>query len=353
MRILLIKPKHIGDSLVLTPTVVALKRAHPDAEIWAVVRHNCTGILAGCPEIDRLLTVAAVDPQERRWRDLGTELATMWRLSPLAQPRFDFVFELGDGQRARRLAALTCQQPRYSVKPSETRDEPAVRRAGLIPSRFDWKRRHRVEKDFYTVSEFLPLPEPIPPLRFDRVATRPWEPAEGLRDFVVMQIGKRQSAGRWSREGWEEVGRWLLQHAGPLVISSGAAPHETEDALWLCDRLGPGARATLGRADWPQMAGLLYRARLYVGPDTATTHLAAACGCPIVALFGWTWEGHWGPWQAPHRIVTELDAPPTGDPVQDLETASHRTMAGITPAKVIAACEEMLNLKGNSPLSSS
>ena len=58
MRILLLKPKHIGDSLLLTPTIVALKRARPGAEIWVVVRRGCEGILAGCPEIDRLLTIA-------------------------------------------------------------------------------------------------------------------------------------------------------------------------------------------------------------------------------------------------------------------------------------------------------
>jgi heptosyltransferase-3 len=72
-------------------------------------------------------------------------------------------------------------------------------------------------------------------------------------------------------------------------------------------------------------------------------HLAAACGCPIVALFGSTWEGNWGPWQAAHRIVTESDAAPTGDPMQDLVRAKQRTMDGIPPAKVIAACEEFLS----------
>ena len=49
MRILLIKPKQIGDSLILTPTITAIKRAHPEAEIWVVVRRGCEGILAGLP----------------------------------------------------------------------------------------------------------------------------------------------------------------------------------------------------------------------------------------------------------------------------------------------------------------
>jgi heptosyltransferase-3 len=338
MRILLIKPKHIGDSLLLTPTIAALKQARPDAEIWVVVRRGCEGILAGCPEIDRILTVAAVDRRERRRGDFWRDMRTTWQIS---RPRFDFVFELGDGHRGRLLARLARTRHRYSVRPA-TLFSGREARGFTGVSAFDWETCHRVEKDFYSVAEFIPLPAPIPTLRFDRRFTRPWPGAETLADFAVMQIGKRQSAGRWSREGWEEVGRALLTRVKNLVITSGPAPEETQDAMWLCDRLGPDARATLGQAGWPEMADLLYRARLYVGTDTATMHLAAACGCPIVALFGSTWEGHWRPWRAAHRIVTEADAAPTGNPKQDLARAKQRTMAGIAPARVIAACAEMI-----------
>ena len=157
-----------------------------------------------------------------------------------------------------------------------------------------------------------------------------------------MQIGKRQTAGRWHREGWEEVGRWLLGRLGAVVIATGPDPAEVEDARWLQARLGLGALATEGKADWPQTAGLLCRARLYVGTDTAAMHLAAACGCPAVALFGSTWEGHWHPWRSDYRIVTETASAPSGNPKDDLARAKQRSMAGIAPAKVIAACEEML-----------
>ena len=47
--------------------------------------------------------------------------------------------------------------------------------------------------------------------------------------------------------------------------------------------------------DWPQLTGLLAKARLYVGPDTSVTHLAAAAGCPTIALYGPTDPRLWGP----------------------------------------------------------
>ncbi len=341
MRILLIKPKHIGDSLILTPTLVAIRRAQPDAEIWVVVRRGCEGILAGCPEIDRILTIAPVDQHERRLSDFWLGLGTALRLLSV---RFDYVFELGDGHRGRMLALLSRAAHRYSVRPVTPLKSREERGFDAI-STFDWETSHRVEKDFYSVSEFFPLAEPIPPLRFDRQRTRPWAPAEGLSDFCVMQIGKRQSVGRWQRERWEEVGHWLLEHVGPIVIASGTGESETEEAAWLRDRLGPRALATLGQADWAQMAALLYRARLYVGLDTATMHLAAACGCPVVALFGSTYEGHWRPWQSVYRIVTDSEVPPTGEGKENLAQAKQRSMTGITSGKVIAACEQLLSLK--------
>ena len=50
-----------------------------------------------------------------------------------------------------------------------------------------------------------------------------------------------------------------------------------------------------GRLRFAQTADLLRRAAVFVGPDTATTHLAAACGTPTVALFGPTDPRLWGP----------------------------------------------------------
>jgi ADP-heptose:LPS heptosyltransferase len=81
MQILFIKPKHIGDSLILTPTIVATKKAYPDSEIWVLVRRGCDGILAGCPEIDHIRTLTPVEKSARMGRDLWRDLATLFDLS--------------------------------------------------------------------------------------------------------------------------------------------------------------------------------------------------------------------------------------------------------------------------------
>jgi ADP-heptose:LPS heptosyltransferase len=94
------------------------------------------------------------------------------------------------------------------------------------------------------------------------------------------------------------------------------------------------------------MAWLFGRAKLYVGPSTAAMHLAAACGCPVVALFGPTIEDHWHPWRVPYRIVTRPGYEPAADPEARYAVARQRTMEEIQPRQVIAACEDLLSQGG-------
>jgi len=338
MRILLIKPKYIGDSLLLTPTVTAIKQVYPEAEIWVMLRWGCEGILAGCPDITQILTLAGIEKSDRSRGDFWRQLKIVRRLWSV---EFDYVFELGDGHRARLFAMLCRARHRYSVKTSSPLTWLERWRFTAVSS-FDWRTCHRVEKDFYSVAEFLPLSRPIPALRFEREFARSWKPGDDLIDFCVMQIGKRQDVSRWHRQGWEEVGRWLLKHFRAVVIISGSAAYEIEEAAWLKAQLGSRVLCTLGEADWPQVAGLLYRARLYVGLDTAAMHLAAACRCPVVALFGPTVEDHWHPWQAPYRIVTSPGYVPVEDAVERQARGKKRTMNEIEARDVVAACEELL-----------
>jgi len=338
MRILLIKPKQIGDSLILTPTITAIKAAHPEAEIWVMVRRGCEGILEGCPGITQILTLAGVEKSDRSRGDLWHQVKVLLRLWSV---KFDYAFELGDGHRARLFARLTRAKRRYSVKTASPLKR-LERQFFTGISSFDWQTHHRVEKDFYSVSEFLPLPGPIPRLIFEQSRVQNWEKGANLTDFCVVQVGSRQGFNRWHREGWKEVCHAMLERFSNVVVSCGAVTHEMKEAAWLQQELGSRVVNTEGRTGWAEMAGLLYRAKLYVGPNTAAMHLAAACGCPVVALFGPSIEDYWHPWQVPYRIVTSHGYVPTGDAEERYARAEKRTMNEIAASDVVAACGELL-----------
>ncbi|MFM8656242.1 MAG: glycosyltransferase family 9 protein, partial [Chthoniobacterales bacterium] len=104
MRLLFVKLRHIGDALLLTPTLAAVKQALPKSEIWVVVRRGSEGILAGCPHIDQLRT--AMIPEHGAARDAhrGTDGKL---LRELRGARFEHAFEMGGGDRGRWLVTLS------------------------------------------------------------------------------------------------------------------------------------------------------------------------------------------------------------------------------------------------------
>jgi heptosyltransferase-3 len=62
-------------------------------------------------------------------------------------------------------------------------------------------------------------------------------------------------------------------------------------------------QTTAGMTSWSQLAWLLRRASFFVGVDTAAMHLAAACDCPTVALFGPSPVFEYHPWQVKNWVL--------------------------------------------------
>jgi heptosyltransferase-3 len=338
MRLLFVKPQRIGDTLILTPTLRAVKESYPEAEIWVLVRRETAGILAGCPDVDHVLTLAGSGDKKINLRTLREGFRDIWRMRKV---RFDYVFELTDHHRGRLFASLARARRRYSLKlfGKMSRWE---RWRFKAQSTFAWRDSHLVEKDFFSVAEFLPLADKTPPaMVFDRALTQAWPEGGDLSDCCVLQIGTWKDYSRWSRERWREVAFYLLEHFDRIVISTGSAAHEMEDAAWLARELGTRSIATMGRTTWPQVAGLLYQARLYVGHDTATMHLAAACECPIVALFATT-EHRYFPWKGNFRAVFPEEYRGISDPVARAKLRQVPKLHEIMSRDVIEACGEML-----------
>jgi heptosyltransferase-3 len=333
MRLLFIKLKHIGDSLLLTPTLVAARARYPQATIWVVVRRGCEGILAGCPAIDRILTSAA---PEARNRPALSWLVDLRLIRDLRRQAFDYAFELTDGDRGRFVAWLSGARSRctnIALEPLSAWWKPKFNAL----SAYGWMTGHRVEKDFYTVNDFLPLGATIPPLAFARERTEPWPPGGAVQDFAVMHPGTRWVRKRWELAKWIELGRCLLTQMPHLVISVGPDAGEVALAEAIAGELGPAALSTRGALSWAQLAGLLYRARIFVGVDTAAMHLAAACQCPTVALFGPSVLDQWRPWRVPHRAVVPAECPAADEVAEDRGFAD-----AIALRDVWVACQELL-----------
>ena len=328
MRLLFIKLKHIGDSLLLTPTLSAVRTTYPDAHLTVIVRRGCEGILGGCPAVDRIATTAAAEAGRRsrvNW------IEDFQLIRELRRERFDIVFELSDGDRGRWFATGVRTGQRCTNAVQRPLNWWWRRKFNRI-SEFTWKNRHRVEKDFFTVQRALPIAAPIPRLTFESDRTVPWLLPESFTDFAVIHPATRWKRKQWPTDHWVALGRSLLTETSNLIISVGPDPEEVQLGRTLAAAIGSACVSTLGTASWAQLAWLLHRSRLFVGVDTAAMHLAAACQCPTVALFGPSVVEQWRPWQVPHKIV------------QPTRLSGESTQTADIPAQdVMDACQQMLS----------
>ena len=339
MRILFTKLRHIGDNLLLTPTLVAVRKALPHAEIWVVVRRGTEGILAGCPEIDRLLVTARPEEGRRSGRESLADLLTLTRI---ATAGFDFAFELGDNDRGRLLAAASRAKVRCTNSYARPEGDP------LPPF---WKARfnrlvttghgpvHQVLRDYNAVREVLSLPADPPPMRFAVSARRPHGLQLAEEPFAVVHPATRWPSKAWPAERWARVIGGLLGRFPKVVVSCGPSPDERAMASSLASGTDGRVVSTKGSLSWAQMADLLGKASLFVGVDTAAMHLAAASGCPSVALFGNPPAYQYGPWKVPHRIVRARDAMPEKERIR---LTGESLMAEISEEEVLNAVDALL-----------
>ena len=339
MRILFIKLRHIGDSLLLTPTIVATKAKFPDAEIWVLVRKSCDSILAGCPEIDRILTTA--NPEAAK-RGPGDWIADLKLAALLRQTGFDYVFELTDNDRARFFAIAAQTKARCTNKHRTLRWfwRPFFHHICQIKRHL----KHQVERDSICPQEVLQLASPPPALRFAPDQMVPWPPRPSK--YIVVHLYTRWARKTWPIERWTELLHEIL-HFGPhIVLSCGPGEEEIAEAKSLCEKLGPGVTTTAGRASWSQLAYLLHKAVFFVGVDTAAMHLAAACQCPTVALFGPSPVFEYHPWQVKNWVIRPHEW--LGAEVAE-KIPTNNLMNEIPVDRVLAACRAAWEFFHNHP----
>jgi heptosyltransferase III len=287
--VLVIATRQIGDVLLTTPLIRAARERWPSARIEVLGFAGTLGMLRGSADIDALIET----PARLGWRGFWRLLRSQWRRHELA-----LVTQPSD--RAHLLGWMA-----------------ARRRAGLLPAKGGsnwWKRLlldHAVTiaedlGEVHVVAEKLRLLDPwrghgeasAPRVQPPPAKPLPADVEAQLRPgAVVMHVPSMWPYKQWPLAHYREVAQALLAAGHQVLLTGAAGDREAVNAL--ADLAGPPALLDLaGRLDFGQLTTLLARAALYIGPDTSVSHLAAAAGIPVVAVFGPTNPMRWGPWPA-------------------------------------------------------
>jgi heptosyltransferase-3 len=152
--------------------------------------------------------------------------------------------------------------------------------------------------DLYTntVSQNLRLIELLG-IEANAVVRAPWEPLSTkhrpAKPYVVIHPFPKFEYKKWRVEHWQVLIDAITRAGLEVIISGG---HESDEIRH--NQQLAGAVDLSGCLSLAELSSLISEARAYVGPDTATTHMAASLGTPTVALFGPSNPVKWGPWPA-------------------------------------------------------
>lgn len=254
-----------------------------------LVFRGTEGVLEHNPDLRRVIVVAQRAPMGERIADI----ARIWR-------RYDLA-----------CAAVSSDRPRfYSWFAGKHRvglvdDDRAtlLKRFMLDSMALNYhKAVHTVESSLEVarVLGIEPIAEVVPPgigadparraafdARFSAVQGQP---------LAVLHPAPMFAYKQWRTDGWTEVVRWLGAQGFAIALSGGPAAAEREYAEQIVAASGEPVLNFVGQFSLGESAEMYRRAKLFVGPDTSATHIAAATGTPTVALFGPSDTVRWGPW---------------------------------------------------------
>lgn len=292
-RILIITLRRLGDVLLTTSLIRALREGRPASTIHALVFRGTEGILAGNPDLDAVFTIS----QRPSVLEFVRTAAGLWR-------SYDVAVCTQTGDRPMFLAFAA---GRLRVGFGCERDN------GFWWKRWLMQRRVAVNPENHRVSELMRLAARLDLSGPARVVCPQGASEIAVPEpYAVVHASPMFRYRRWTDDGWRRLVRGLCDRGLAVVATGGADPAE---CAYLDELFEPVARSVNrvdGKLDWPQLAALLRGARVYIGPDTSMTHLAAASGCPTVGLYGpasprgigpWPVEGLAQPWE--HRAPVQ------------------------------------------------
>jgi heptosyltransferase-3 len=281
-RVLVVVTRRIGDVLLTAPLIRSIKDAWPSTHIDLLVFKGTEGVLAGNPDIDRII----VAPPSGHWRFIRQ----VWR-------KYDLAISTSPSDRP-TLYAWLAGKARIGVMTVDFKSawKRALLNASVPFGNFDL---HTVVQNLL-LADLLGLPRrfetPTEWSAQDEAAIAGVFPEFGRTKYAVLHPYPKFTYKMWHLEQWQALARWLNSRGLTVVLTGSGDNEEKIYVSRFAETVSPSPVNLAGQLDFSQLALLLNRAALYVGPDTVTTHLAAAMGSPTVALFGPSNPVKWGPW---------------------------------------------------------
>ena len=295
MKILLVQTSFLGDTILSTPLIAALKKLHPEAELWMMT----TPLAATLVKRDPLL--AEVIPFAKRGSESGLK-GLLRQAQQLRKLNFDIVYSLHRSARTSLLLSLSRIPERIGFKNAKlaflynkTRPRP--------------KDLHDVLRNLALLdkgSKRADLPDQLrlfaPEKRELTPALQALLPTPG--SYILMVPGSAWETKRWFSAGYHEVAEYLIKKGWRVVLMG------SNEEVGVCQEVTCNLEVInlAGYGDLDTALYLTNHARLMICNDSMALHMASACKIPTVAIFCATIpQFGFGPWQNRAVIVEKKD----------------------------------------------
>ena len=287
MKILIVKLSSIGDVVHTLPTLAAIRRGLPDAEISWVVEKKAAEILRGNEFLTNLIEVDT--RLLRKQKNIGKKIAfAREQISELRAENFDVALDFQGLLKSASIAKLAKAANRFGFSKQNLR-EPASR--FLLSDKVEIEQKtHIIRKNLALAEKALNIEVPDKNFEFP-IFTQAGHKREASK--IIEKTGENfavlNPAGGWTTKLWnaENFGKLadLLWEKENLYSVITTAPNEIELAEKALKNSKSG-KITLAQPSLKGFYELAKRAKIYVGGDTAPTHLAVAANAPVVGIFG-------------------------------------------------------------------
>jgi ADP-heptose:LPS heptosyltransferase len=296
-RVLLVRLRSIGDTVLSTPSLFALRRFLPNAEIDILVEDWVAPVLDGHPHADNVVVL-----------ERGGMISRARVARQIRSTGYDVVYNLHGGTTATFLTRATGARHRVGLK---TYQYAQLHNHQAPSPLLLWgqQKTHSVEQQLallgWTGVPVTDRPRTHLAVTAEAGAVVSQQLAEaGLEDRKIALIHPAAAFAtkQWSAENFARVAESLAERGfAPVAI---VAPNEHGILESLLDQTS--IRIVSLDLSLPEVVALAARSQVFVGNDSGIAHIANAVGAPSVVIFGSSNIAHWRPWnKAAAEVVLE------------------------------------------------
>jgi lipopolysaccharide heptosyltransferase II len=340
-RILCVRLDSLGDVLMCTPAMRALRQAVPGRTLTLLSSPAGAAALPFIPELDDAIAWSAP------WTKSDMATRSPAPVATLAARAFDAAVIFTTYTQSALPAALLCHLAGISLRLAHCRENPYDLLTDWIPDPEPATLvRHEVLRQLALVQRvgcrsadlglsFVPSPA-------DVAAARTRLHAAGVdpdRPWILLHPGASAASRRYPAGHWAHVLRLLAHELQlPLVLTGSAAESELVDGIVFGSTVP--AISLAGRLSLGELGAALGLAAIVVTNNTGPAHMAAAVGTPVVDLYALTNPQH-TPWKVRSRVLFH-DVPCRFCYKSTCPQGHQACLTGVTPQSVAAAVRDLL-----------